>query len=61
MNAEETEKGLRERTLVDMSKPEEVTYWEEQFGTTRAALEAAVSAVGCEVKAVQARLKLTKV
>lgn len=60
MNAEETEKGMRERALVDMSKPEEVTYWEEQFGTNRAALEAAVSAVGCGVEAVEARLKLTK-
>lgn len=61
MDSKEIEKGQRERTLVDLSKPEEVTYWEGQFGTTRLALEAAVSAVGCSVKAVEARLKLTKV
>jgi hypothetical protein len=61
MKVTSTERGKRERNLIDIAQPEEVKYWTEQFGATREALQAAVRAAGIEVSAVQAYLKKHKV
>jgi len=61
MNVTATERGKRERTLIDIAQPEEVKYWTEQFGATPKALQAAVRAAGTEVDAVEAYLKKHKI
>jgi hypothetical protein len=61
MNVTLTERGKRERSLIDIAQPEDLKYWTEQFGATPKELQAAVRAAGADVDAVEAYLKKHKV
>jgi len=52
-----TERGVRERTLVNVTSADDIKYWTEQFGATDEELCEAVTAVGKSVVFVQAYLK----
>jgi Protein of unknown function (DUF3606) len=46
-----------ERNVIDVTKPEDIKYWTEQFGANAEQLRGAVEAVGLEVPKVEAYLK----
>lgn len=55
-----TEKGLRERTLIDITSADDIKYWTGQFGASGDELRAAVTKVGKSAETVEAHLKKHK-
>jgi hypothetical protein len=60
MEETEAQIGQRERTVIDLTAPEDIKYWTEQFGVSAEALAEAVQGVGSSVVAVEAHLKKSK-
>lgn len=50
------QKGLRERTLVDVAHPHDAKYWTGQFGATVEEIRAAIKAVGRGISVVAAHI-----
>ena len=61
MNVEtKTERGRRERTLIDVTSARDIKYWTEQFGVGADELRAAVKVAGEGVATVETYLKKSK-